>query len=753
MEAGEETLGIAGVGDVATGGTGIGGAVPFVGIRSNLSGGDTGSSPSQSPRSNPPGLDLKDYNIDTEKIEDLARDPKKEKVKKLAKNCSQGNKELCGWIMHKFGKIKDPNDKEYEIILGYELNETTKAKKSNKPIFGIIVRQTESKTLKEIPVPKSCGDCVVPTVWRNNGEEKCKTIPNEKIKPNHFCVKPCKEYLFQIFILNYYKHLPKNNNNIIFNGYENAQNYELLNRIGQIMKPKLFWAKILNTEKNNEFFKFNELSLNLSKININFPVFSDFLDLNKGSQEKVRNLLMTPEIIEFYVENPGLVTREVKQLLIALSDCYDVAKRYTGIFCEIKLDDGKISGYGVGGSDITDNACKKLLKEKKMGRFNEELVVDNGCGGGGGGVNRQRVLYNPAYDNVESKEYKEFIEAKIAQGKILDWDIEIKRLEKYKTDNSTDKTAIQQCDATIKILEKQKNIYKQKLDEKSKKYIADRSGKNKDKKLENTENPLFFLQNQNNSCWIDSIIYFLYAIDNFNDSYFFKPLYIAYFTNIGDFINNSKNKNSYGSLDWDQNFLRSLLTSEYQSRGFNDVAEVANVIFDQLLFIREIQTTSEETRYFINSQYLLSDGNSNNLDQNSFFLTLFPNYLFTDFPRNLILQNPTNHQSQYKAIVTGNLEYLRSVLIDNIIVPNNVFSTTTTATYKLVSFIVNTGDGVHFICYFLKNSQWWKYNDSKTDLKFEKKNNLKRIQTEIASEPNSKIVLYNYIYESETNIL
>ena len=419
------------------------------------------SSPSLSPRLNPPGPDLKAYSIDIETIDDLTKDPKKEKIKKLAKNCSQGNKELCGWIMHKFGKIKNLNDKEYKITLGYEYNKTSKAKKSNKPIFGVIMRTEDSKKdedkkkLKEIPVPKSCGDCVVPTVWRNNGEEKCFKEPQKKIKPIHFCVKPCKEYLFQIYILN------ERYDNLIFNGYENAQNYELLNRIGQIVKPKLFWAKELNTERNNRFFKVNELSLNLSKININFPVFSDFLDLNKGSQEKVRNLLMTPEIIEFYVENPGLVTREVKQLLIALSDCYDVAKRYTGIFCKVAIDDKKIQKYGDGGEK---EACQKLLEEKKMGRFNKELNVDNGCGGGGNGMKKQRVVHNPAYDTAGSIDYKNLIEAKLAEGKILAWDDEIKRLKEQidlKNKDSSLTIDINQCKATIKILEENKEKYNQ----------------------------------------------------------------------------------------------------------------------------------------------------------------------------------------------------------------------------------------------------------------------------------------------------
>jgi hypothetical protein len=90
-----------------------------------------------------PGLDLKAYHIDTEEIEDLAGDPKKEKIKKLAKNCSQGNKELCGWIMHKFGKMKDTKIKKYKILLGYELN-ASNAKKSSKPIFGVIMRKEDS---------------------------------------------------------------------------------------------------------------------------------------------------------------------------------------------------------------------------------------------------------------------------------------------------------------------------------------------------------------------------------------------------------------------------------------------------------------------------------------------------------------------------------------------------------------------------------------------------------------------------------
>jgi hypothetical protein len=361
-------------------------------------------------------------------------------------------------------------------------------------------------------------------------------------------------------------------------------------------------------------------------------------------------------------------------------------------------------------------------------------------------------LHNPAYDDAGSKDYENLIKAKLAEGKILAWDIEIGRLEEYKNKPDVISSQIAECNATIEILQKSKAEYKQMLDDESEKYIAKRSKENIDIPLEKnyTGNPLFFLRNQNNSCWIDSIIYFLFAIDEF--SYYFNEMYRNNFEIIGNYIRKGDSKNLVGILSWNQDFLGTLLYN-YQPNGYNDVAEVATKIFDTVSTITlDERTTGNPNAWYDNSQYLLSNGNSNNLDQNNFFSTLFPNYLFTDFPNNLILQNPTNHLSRYNEIVTGNLEYLRNVLIDDIVVPNKLLNTTSRATYKLVSFIVNTGDGTHFICYFLKETQWWKYNDSKDDFKFEKQINLTNIQTEIKSKNVSKIVLYNYSYEGEEPI-
>ena len=782
----EVGLGAAVTGDPALGGGGSGGGggldtASFAGLRSGRAaptynasrasgggglatgGGDFTSgtvpsspspSPPSSPRSNPPGPDIKVYNIETEEINNLADDPKKEKIKKLAKNCSQGNKELCGWIMHKFGKIKEANPKGYDIILGYECNATTKAKKSNKPIFGIITKQTESKKQKEIPVPKSCGDCVVPTVWRNNGEEKCFNM-SEKIKPIHFCVKPCKEYLFQIFILSAQRY-----NNETLNGYENAQNYELLNRIGQIMKPKLFWIKPID----KQIFKVNELSLNLSKININFPVFSDFLDLNKGSQEKVRNLLMTPEIIEFYVENPGLVTREVKQLLIALSDCYDVAKRYTGIFCKVAIDDEKISGYGGGGSDIIEKASQKLLKEKKMGRFNEELNVDNGCGGGGGGqkiVPFKRLTTEDLKENSQhSKDLQEAIQESLNQN--LSENLDILLLEQDKLNkhlSNIKKFKDFRYSALISDLEKRisnnENTIKKLLDKKIK------TKPKGDKITDAADIPLFFFNYANNSCWIDSLIYFLYGPDAAKKFYFFSTgVFDENFRQIQQYI--EINPKMYGVIGniWNNEFLQTLFfpKNNYKRSGYNDPADVLSTILEIWDIIGNQNQVKPDGFGTQSSQLILSAQIPNITDQieENFFKSTYK-YSFNGFPQNILLQSPTTGRAEQHNR-NENYTAMKKLILPEIKVnefPKDYSEPQRQATYKLISFLVNLGDGIHYVCYFLRNSQWWKYDDSNLEHKFELISGEITNLNIISNNNNSqlaKIVLYNYIFESEEYI-
>ena len=169
------------------------------------------------------------------------------------------------------------------------------------------------------------------------------------------------------------------------------------------------------------------------------------------------------------------------------------------------------------------------------------------------------------------------------------------------------------------------------------------------------------------------------------------------------------------------------------------------------------RTRENRINLFDSSQYLLSNGHSSHLNKSTFFPTLFPNYIFGLFPRNLILQNPTNNQSQYDSTVGGDIDYLRSLLIDYINIRRFYTRYTSLdinyeATYQLVSFIVNLNNGNHFICYFLRNNQWWKYDDTNTEYKFKKKTNLIRIQTKIVSKKRSKIVLYNYKLISQVKI-
>ena len=714
-------LGGGGSGGGGGGGSGDGGVVV---VESGGVGGSGGGG-SYGGGGGGPGPNIKNYNIDIEEIEDLARDPKKEKIKKLAKNCSQGNKELCGWIMHKFGKMKEAKPKGYNIILGYELN-ATKAKKSNKPIFGIIVRQSESKKLKEIPVPKSCGDCVVPTVWRNNGDEKCFKIPpkeNEKIM--HFCVKPCKEYLFQIYILIFSRKFQ--NQQIILNGYENAQNYELLNRIGQIVKPKLFWVEPI--DKRNKIFKVNELSLNLSKININFPVFSDFLDLNKGSQEKVRNLLMTPEIIEFYVENPGLVTREVKQLLIALSDCYDVAKRYTGIFCEIAIDEDKIEAYG--GGDV-DEACKKLLKEKKMGRFNEDLNVDNGCGGGGGGGGGQKrePVKNYADEIERLKKIEKNKELSISE--LIEF---IMYLDQTNDETKKNNTEISKLKDDLELL-LSKNYKSLQNIKKSSSSSSGSSGSTE-------QPPLMFLNNciDPYTCWIDSLLYFLYGFSNVNYySYFTKNNFTENFMMAFEYIKFGKDLKDQCILQinkWNVNFLQRLLPqqNEYRIEGFNDPAQVLENILETIQGTSTTEAERQEKPDPISQLIKPKDESiiDYEITQDNFYNTFYEDTKIKDLLNNFLFQTCAGRRGKSSS-------RYRSLLLANIKIPIYNGETAANINYNLQSFIVHKG-GIHYVCYFNNSGQWWYYNDLANN--FTKENSLEDIKKKIDSTTDY-IILYNY---------
>ena len=237
---------------------------------------------------------------------------------------------------------------------------------------------------ENIPVPKSCSDlCVVPIAWTSlkkrypdgritEEDEMCSTtnelnFTDTDIKQGFFiCARPGKEYLFQIGFLKLMENLGNFiffKNQYIFNAYESEQGYELMNSIGTyLVHPKIVYKKM-------EVYE--QISVPLSKLKVSLPVNSDYLYLGheQSDIEKVRNLIMTPEIIQFYVENPCLVTSEVRQALRCLSVCYGIAKRKTGIFGTLDIDFTKYINTDNNENDLDIDFTEfltEIFKSKKM---------------------------------------------------------------------------------------------------------------------------------------------------------------------------------------------------------------------------------------------------------------------------------------------------------------------------------------------------------------------------------------------------
>ena len=258
--------------------------------------------------------------------------------------------------------------------------------KSSKIIGGVSLRNSSNTdNFENIPVPKSCSDlCVVPIAWTSlkkrypdgritEEDEMCSTtnefknLDNNYIKRGCFiCARPGKEYLFQIGFLkliNYFNIFNLFKNEYIFNAYESEQGYELMNSIGTyLVHPKIVYKKM-------EVYE--QISVPLSKLKVSLPVNSDYLYLGheQSDIEKVRNLIMTPEIIQFYVENPCLVTSEVRQALRCLSVCYGIAKRKTGIFGTLNIDFTKYINTNNTENDLSINFTTfltEIFKSKKM---------------------------------------------------------------------------------------------------------------------------------------------------------------------------------------------------------------------------------------------------------------------------------------------------------------------------------------------------------------------------------------------------
>ena len=283
-------------------------------------------------------------------------------VDKLAENVSCGDAEYCQWICDTFKKPWKKFDKEY-IVEFYYKHKKGKPETDfyKKPIGAIVLRSKNSIASKVLNLPRVCDNepCVIPTRFtndldsdekpyrlytgeRNNMELYSDLNANNFIK---FCFKPVET---AVLILTTFK------NNIILNSYQNEKNLLIMTKLKtwipyqQLHFTYVFDQKRYSTKHNNEI---KQVSARLSKINRHFLPQFEYINVGKHCDTAVQNVLLVPQIAQFYAENPCLVTPDVQKILRVQHACYESLVRRTGFFYKfirfipINIEDLVINGF------------------------------------------------------------------------------------------------------------------------------------------------------------------------------------------------------------------------------------------------------------------------------------------------------------------------------------------------------------------------------------------------------------------------
>jgi len=544
--------------------------------------------------------------------------------------------------------------------------------KSGKIIGGVSLRQRlNTDNFENIPVPKSCSDlCAVPIAWTSlkkrypdgritEQDEMCSTTNELELEINNIkqgffiCARPGKEYLFQIGFLKLLEtlNLIDFKNQYIFNAYESEQGYELMNSIGTyLVHPKIFYKKM-------EVYE--QISVPLSKLKVSLPVNSDYLYLGheQSDIEKVRNLIMTPEIIQFYVENPCLVTSEVRQALRCLSVCYGIAKRKTGIFGTLDIDYTK---YIVKNNDRTDLSINftefltEIFKSKKMKCIAKERY-------------QQKIGYTERFWDLdyetEKKEMKQEFYRIFAKFKGLNNEVGYKKikaspqlLEELSMSNFyLSLITIPQINIDLF-----KNIYKN--------------------VYENNKPTICFLTKEDNNYDLSAVNCIIYLIIKIfiNDDSINKKFLFKYFANykilykiiIKIFLNNNF-KCTNDSIK-----LSDIISRETIQKVFGDSADPIEIMYK-----------------------LLGDRNGI-LNVNGQIISSLTELNSEQYQQTRVYNNFNN---------TSLKLYNTSTIPKNKILYNELF-------FNAHAFIVKD-DKNHYTCYYKNNNDWYLYDDSKKDFK------------------------------------
>ena len=283
-------------------------------------------------------------------------------VDKLAENVSCGDAEYCQWICDTFKKPWKKFDKVYSVDFFYKRKKgKPETDFYKKPIGATIFRLKNSIASKVLNLPRVCDNepCVIPTRFTNDldsDEKPYRLYTGERNNMElysdlnayrfiKFCFKPVET---AVLILTIFK------NNIILNSYQNEKNLLIMTKLKtwipyqQLHFTYVFDQKRYSTKHNNEI---KQVSARLSKINRHFLPQFEYINVGKHCDTAVQNVLLVPQIAQFYAENPCLVTPDVQKILRVQHACYESLVRRTGFFYKfinlipINIEDLDINGF------------------------------------------------------------------------------------------------------------------------------------------------------------------------------------------------------------------------------------------------------------------------------------------------------------------------------------------------------------------------------------------------------------------------
>jgi len=272
-------------------------------------------------------------------------------AKKLAKSCccdDEDGEDYGCWIADKFSKFTK-NTEAIFFVNARKKSKDEKAAAAYKESYAVGVKVKKPTTDKfkvtDLKIPVMCDQApegredgkksAIPMAWKSGEDNLSITIggkdgarnfkllqqkPTRKIK---FCFKDMLQA--QLFLLSEIFVKIFGHSDFIVNTYMNKRNYLLLERTGMVDLKLRYQAP-------------KPVHLRLNGIAMELPVDCDYLKMPKTSKDCIRNMVMYPEIENFYIENENLIGQKNCSSLRSISDIYELAQRKSGFFYSCSSD-------------------------------------------------------------------------------------------------------------------------------------------------------------------------------------------------------------------------------------------------------------------------------------------------------------------------------------------------------------------------------------------------------------------------------